>query len=344
MIRKSKQSENKAYHYLNQALEFVHIIKQLINRNGWQSALKNPVLQNATLFCLKAIGTYVDIASPQLDIDFQQKKMPTMQQHFFGTLHYLRNHLIHHFHFNLSQQHVLNEAQLNLLSQFLNNIGQLEFFLTVIVNKKIHPDQFDLKGQKYKVFYSIHDFSEKLRKDNPKDSRNQIPQYQYLQGIVNAISAINLMLPYKELTKAHITDLRSNNPAASYYAVLNLLDNVAILGNPNRLGAEQYISDFSRGALFSINPDCQKFMRALGDDRNTASHETIIIPDDSVVDHVLNMRVVQKALLSDDLKSTSVKRNLFLELQPPNMPRLLRCVDVDYNNLNKGLTMHNNSR
>ena len=97
-----------------------------------------------------------------------------------------------------------------------------------------------------------------------------------------------------------------------YYALQNILECIATLGNPNVLGATQRISDSSRGAIFSIASQADNWLRGLGQSRIDAlhTHGTIVIPDDEACKHLGNLQLLQRILLDPALAKTVIGNKL----------------------------------
>lgn len=146
-----------------------------------------------------------------------------------------------------------------------------------------------------------------MARHNPREIYAQITQPQYLQAMTDAVGII-LKSIAPNIENISINALR----AERYYALQNILEGIATLGNPNALGATQRINDQSRRAIFSIERQADRWLRGLGQSRVDALHVrgTIVIPDDEVHTHLEHLQLLHRVLVNPALEHTSVGKKL----------------------------------
>jgi len=295
--------------WIQKAIFFGEEIRKLFTNIQKPENIQAP-LQNALMFCLKAIGTCLDKAAESENINLEQDLRPEQRRPydtllFWKNLHHLRNSLIHHFDQNMLHNFSLQTDEFFLLFNICKNAGQIVFYLRLVANQ--NNTSVDLKGQRFKVFIDIHELARLLAIHNPREIRAKIPQSQYLQAMTDAIG-ITLKHIIPNIENPSINTLETEK----YYALQNMLECVATLGNPNVFGATQRIGNSSRNAIFSIEPNADKWLRDLGQSRIKAlhTHGTIVIPDDEVRTHLRNLQLLHRVLLNPRLANTSIGMRL----------------------------------
>ena len=175
--------------WIQKAIFFGEEIRKLFTNIQKPENIQAP-LQNALMFCLKAIGTCLDKAAESENINLEQDLRPEQRRPydtllFWKNLHHLRNSLIHHFDQNMLHNFSLQTDEFFLLFNICKNAGQIVFYLRLVANQ--NNTSVDLKGQRFKVFIDIHELARLLAIHNPREIRAKIPQSQYLQAMTDAI-------------------------------------------------------------------------------------------------------------------------------------------------------------
>ena len=254
---------------------------------------------------------HIDKAAASEHIDLTQKlrseqQLPLDTLQFWINLHYLRNNLIHHFDQNMLHSFQLQTDERFTLFKICKNAGQIVFYLQLVMRNQ--TTAIDLRGQKFKVFLDIYELADLLATHNSREIRIQITQPQYLQAMTDAIGII-----FREISPNVIVGkpLISTLCEERYYALQNILECIATLGNPNMFGAVQLINDSSRRAIFSVASQADGWLRGLGQSRIMALHEQVtgVIPDDKIYAHLENLRLLHQALLEPAL-GAAVGENL----------------------------------
>lgn len=322
----------EAIEILRRAHEFVMQIERIFAGCSDPSALARRLArQNAIIFCLKGLGICIDKVAETMRLDLSKRLTPeqTLAHDtllFWQNMHYLRNALIHHFDSNMLGDFRLSEGENEMLFKLCRLVGQVKFYLELIISQG--KTDVDLHGQRFKVFFAFHDLAELLRKHSPRESRGGITQVQYLQAMVDALCIIeNHIVRGRELNVTFIESLRTEE-SAGYYTIQNLLDCVAILGNPNPFGdGTQLIKDITRRVIFSIESQIDTWLRRLGSNRILAAHTeaTGIIPNERLVVNLQEMRLLHRALLSPAMQRTDIGAQLRdrfpkISAHPPSAP------------------------
>jgi len=138
---------NDSIKFLKDALSYVKIIQKITDEH-----LQTPIGQHALLFCLKTIGTCIEKSAKLSGIRLHENNQPDTLK-FWKNLYHLKNDLVHHFHANMKNNYQLHPEQLNLLKLVHKQIGQLKFYLQLVVTKG--NTDVDLGGQKFKFFSSV---------------------------------------------------------------------------------------------------------------------------------------------------------------------------------------------
>jgi uncharacterized protein with HEPN domain len=291
---------------IKKAFNFATVIQQLFHNIDKAADIKTP-LQNAIMFCLKAIGTCIDKAAwhERVDLSLDLKpnqKLPKDTLIFWKNMHYLRNTLVHHFDRNMTQNNfALTAEQLQILFVICQRINQVTGYL-----QQIYQDEETSTlcyncnaGQTFRVFLDFFDLNRSLRDYNPRVVRTQIPSQQYCQAMMDAVCIIDthIIKNRTPLNLQLVKQLREHE-IVNYCALQNLLECVATIGDPNPMGSTQCISDQQRAVIFNIDAEADKWLRNLGGDRIQALHtsSTVYIPDEKIVKDLKNIQRLKEVL------------------------------------------------
>jgi hypothetical protein len=316
---------------LRRVIKFGEIIKRLFFATKSSSDIK-PSLQNALIFCLKAIGTGIDNAAKleQLELDNPLNETQQLLQDtliFWKNLHYLRNALIHHFDCNMLNLFGLQADECECLFKVCKNMGQVVFYLHLVCDA--YNTAINLRGQRFKVFVDVYEFASLLQAHNPRNIRQSITQAQYLQAMVDAIGIIKThIIKSREISPQLIEEIRQTDEV-NYYALQNLLEYIATLGNPNALGATQRISDYTRRIIFHIVSEADGWLRDLGQSRIKALHVdgTIVIPNIAMAGHIICLYKLHPVLFDSRIGVTL--RDNFEQLSASTIPSGIPPINAD---------------
>ena len=299
-----KLSRDSLYQ-IKKAFNLAGTIRQLFLNIGEATEIKTP-LQNAIMFCLKAIGACIDKAAWLEGMDLSRElnfgqKLPRDTLIFWKNMHYLRNTLIHHFDQNMTQNSFgLTECQRQILFVICKRIDQVMIYLQQIQSDKDTSIvcQRCNAGQTFKVFLDFFELNGLLRDYNPRTIRTQISSQQYCQAMMDAVCIINVYIIKNRSINLQLISILREREIVNYYVLQNFLECIATIGDPNPVESTQCINDQQRAILFNIDGDADTWLRNLGRDRIQALHlsSTIYIPDEKIVKDLKNIQRLKEVL------------------------------------------------
>jgi uncharacterized protein with HEPN domain len=287
----------QALHYLSEARNYANLINTLYS--GKTKELINDLsLQNAIIFCLKALGTLIGKAAKSLGIT-KLDNFPL----FWRNMSYLRNNLIHHCYSSCITQNCSENFE-----NICKRSNQIIEYLTLCIDTK--NTHVDLGGKKFKVFIDFYALCGDLEKAFPKEKRHKLPQQFYTQVILDALEGINSLLKGKgTVTEELFSKLKINNPIV-YYALQNLLELIATTANPNP--EFSVMTQGTRDLLNSAHPNTDRWLHDLGESRMHAMHNSIVISNPIMAEHLIDMLKLRDQIFSN----FTLKNKLTVALKP----------------------------
>lgn len=281
---------SQAIKYLKSAIDCVDCIIGIspIRKSKDSQCITMPQ-QQAILFLLKALGTYIDSAARSMGLDFAKEddKLPFFWKH----MHFLRNSLTHYFNKCIVEnQFSLFPPSVDKLKEMLQIFWQVKNFLNMQIDEQ--KLNVNLCGDKFKVFYCFHELTNLLKEDSPRNKRGSYPQKAYLLSLIEMISQLNKWLEKTGIDENSLSQLKKNDPG-TYYALQNVIEIIATVTTPTE--GQSLITEKTRNDYF--NSETKRALRSLGLKRNTAMHETCEIMPRNLTGHLNEL-----AKISDHLR------------------------------------------